>query len=121
LTLLVGASTYCFGIFIAGIIIRARKFGSLVSSIGRVGLMTLCAVNVPLTAYSDWIAVTARFLPLTNGLIAIREVLAGNLSTALGYATLELLVGLAWLLLCLTTFTRFLHHGRHNGTLDFAS
>jgi ABC-2 type transport system permease protein len=121
LTLLVGASTYGFGMFLAGVTIRARKIGSVVASVGSVGLMTLCGVNVPLAAYPDVVAFVAKFLPLTHGLIAIRQVLAGDLGAALANAGLEVAVGLGWLGLCLATFSRFVRHGRRDGSLDFAN
>lgn len=121
LTLIVGASAYCFGTFLAGVLIRSRKLGGLVSNVGTVVFMTLCGVNVPLSAYPSPVAFVARFLPLTHGLTGIRDVLAGRLGAAHGEALLELAVGLGWLLLCLATFGRFVRHGRRDGSLEFAS
>ena len=121
LTVLVGASAYCFGTFLAGLIFRARELNTLVSNVSLVTLMTLCGVNVPLDAYPRPVAAVAQVLPLTNGLVAIRHVLAGELAQAAARAGAEALVGLGWLGLCLLTFSRFVRHGRRDGSLDFAN
>ena len=67
------------------------------------------------------VAFVARFLPLTHGLIAIRDVLAGRVWPAMAQAGLEIAVGAGWLLLCLATFGRFVRHGRRDGSLEFAT
>jgi ABC-2 type transport system permease protein len=121
LTLLVGASAYCFGTFLAGVLIRQRRLDGIVSNVGIIVFMTLCGVNVPLAAYPAPVAFVAQFLPLTHGLVAIREVLAGNLGTAAAQAGLEAAVGLGWLGVCLATFGWFVRHGRRDGSLEFAS
>jgi ABC-2 type transport system permease protein len=89
--------------------------------VGTVVFMTLCGVNVPLSAYPAPVAFVARFLPLTHGLIAIREVLASRIGPAMAEAGLEIAVGAGWLLLCLATFGRFVRHGRRDGSLEFAT
>lgn len=121
LAVLIGASAYCFGAFLAGIVIWARWANTLVSNVALVLLLTLCGVNVPLAAYPSPVAVVAQGLPLTHGLLATRHVLAGDLGAAGVQAGYEALVGLGWLALCLATFGRFIHHGRRHGTLEFAS
>lgn len=118
LTLLVGASAYCLGTFLGGLLIRARWLNNLVANVGLVTLMTLCGVNVPLDAYPEPIHRLAQFLPLTHGLEAVRALLAGDLATTRWQASLEAGVGLGWLGLCLATFEGFVRQGRRNGTLD---
>lgn len=121
LTMLIGASAYCFATFLAGILVRERRLNGLVSNVAMVAFMTLCGVNVPLAAYPEPVAFAARFLPLTHGLIAVREVLAGRLGAVLPQAVMEAAVGLGWLGLCLATFGRFVRKGRRDGSLDFAN
>jgi ABC-2 type transport system permease protein len=121
LTLLVGASAYCFGTFLGGLLIRSRWLNNLVANVGLVMLMTLCGVNVPLHFYPVPVYWVAQFLPLTHGLEAIRAVLAGDLATAGRQALLEAAVGFGWLGLCLATFERFVRHGRVQGTLDLGA
>jgi ABC-2 type transport system permease protein len=121
LTVLVGASAYCFGVFLAGLLIRTRELNGIVANVGIVVFMTLCGVNVPLDAYPRPIAWVAQALPLTHGLTAIRHVLAGDLAPAAAQAGLEALVGLAWLTVSLATFERFVRRGRRDGSLEFAA
>jgi ABC-2 type transport system permease protein len=121
LTLLIGASAYCLGTFLGGLLVRSRWLNNVVANVGLVLLMTLCGVNVPLDAYPAPAYWLAQFLPLTHGLAAIRAVLAGDLATAGQQALLEAAVGLGWLALCLATFERFVRHGRAQGTLDFGA
>jgi ABC-2 type transport system permease protein len=122
LTLVVGASAYCFGTFLGGVVLRAREISNLVANVSIVVLMTLCGVNVPLHAYPDAVAWMSRFLPLTHGLIAIRDVLNGAAAGTIAAQTgLEALIGLGWLTLCLLTFGRMVGHGRVDGSIEFAS
>src|SRR5919204_6348295 len=121
LTVLVGASAYCFGTFLGGVVLRARQISNLVANVGIVTVMTLCGVNVPLSAYPEPVAWVSRLLPLTHGLVAIRDVLGGDLAAAGVQAGLEVAVGAGWLALCLATFGHFVGHGRHDGSLEFAS
>jgi ABC-2 type transport system permease protein len=67
----------------------------------------------------EWIS---RGLPLTNGLLAIREVFSGaSAATILGDAGLEAAVGTAWLTLALLSFNRLAAQGRLDGTLDYGA
>ena len=122
LTLLVGATAYCLGTFLAGVIIRWREGNVVVANVGIAAAMTLCGVNVPLSFYPEPLEWASRFVPLTHGLVAIRGVINGE-STALivREAGLELLVGAGWLALAVVTFSRFLDHGRRDGSLEFAT
>jgi ABC-2 type transport system permease protein len=122
LTLLVAVSGYCFGTFLGGIVLRARWISNLVSNVAIVAVMALCGVNVPLHAYPSAVAWISRFLPLTHGLVAIRDVLRGApAGTILAQAGAEVLVALGWLGLCLVTFGYFVGHGRTDGSIEFAS
>jgi ABC-2 type transport system permease protein len=121
LLMLISAAAYCFGTFLGGVVLRVRWISNLVANVGIVALMTLCAVNVPLDAYPEPASWVAQFLPLTHGLLGIRDVLSGDLSGAATQAALEFAVGAAWLLLCVATFGRFVDHGRHDGSIEFAT
>jgi len=122
LTLLVGASTYCLGTFLAGVIVRWREGNVIVANLGIAAAMTVCGVNVPLAFYPEPLEWVARCLPLTHGLLAIRGVVDGAGAGLIAReAGLEALVGLAWLALALVTFGRFVTHGRRDGSLEFAT
>jgi ABC-2 type transport system permease protein len=122
LTAVVAIASYCFGTFLAGIVFRFRAMNSLVVLVGYVGLMTVCGVNVPPSYYPNVLAWAARFLPLTNGLLAIRGVFAGDAwSWIVGHAALEAAVGAGWMTLALLTFNRLAARGRLDGSLDYGA
>ena len=121
LTLLVGATTYCLGTFLAGVVIGWREGNVVVTNVGIATVMTLCGVNVPLGFYPEPLEVASRFVPLTHGLLAIRGVLDGaGWELIAREAALEALVGVGWLALAVVTFSRFLDRGRRDGSLEFA-
>jgi ABC-2 type transport system permease protein len=122
LTALVAYSCYCFGTFLAGIVFRFRNINGFVVLTSYMTIMAVCGVNVPLTYYPEVLEWISRFLPLTNGLLAIREVLAGSSAgTILGYAALEAAVAAGWMIAALLSFNQLASRGRHDGTLDFGA
>jgi ABC-2 type transport system permease protein len=121
LTIFVGASAYCFGTFLGGVILAYRGVNNLVANVGLVAVMTLCGINVPLNAYPGPVALVAQCLPVTHGLIAIRDVLAGDMAAAGAQALGEAGVAACWLGVCLLTFRWFVYRGRRNGSLEYAT
>ena len=122
LTGVVAIASYCFGTFLAGLVFRFREINSLVVLVGYVGLMTVCGVNVPLSYYPTALEWTSRFLPLTNGLLAIRGVFEGaQWSTILGDVALEGAVAVGWMTAALLSFKRLASRGRLDGSLDYGA
>jgi ABC-2 type transport system permease protein len=122
LTALVAWASYCFGTFLAGIVFRFREVNSLVVNTTYVAMMAACGVNVPLDYYPRALEIASHFLPLTNGLVAIRGVLEGTPAGEIGgYAALEAAVGVAWLTVALLTFNRLAERGRLDGSLDYGA
>jgi ABC-2 type transport system permease protein len=122
LTALVGLGAYCFATFLAGIVFRFRNVNSLVVVTTHVTLMAACGVNVPLSYYPPLLELLSRFLPLTNGLLAIRGVFAGApWSTVLADAAVEALVAAGWMAVALATFNRLASRGRLDGSLDYGA
>jgi ABC-2 type transport system permease protein len=121
LTILVGVSAYCLGTFLGGVVLGYRRANSLIVNVGLVAVMALCGVNVPLDSYPGSVAWVSRFLPVTHGLLAIRDVFDGSLVSAGREALLETGVAACWLALCLATFRWFVLRGRRNGSLEYAS
>ena len=122
LTGIVALASYCFGTFLAGVIFRFRSINSLVVLVGYVGLMTVCGVNVPLSYYPTVLEWMSRFLPLTNGLLGIREVFAAApWPTVVGHAALEAAVAVGWMTAALLTFNRLASRGRLDGSLDYGA
>jgi ABC-2 type transport system permease protein len=122
LTGVVAIASYCFGTFLAGLVFRFREINSLVVLVGYVGLMTVCGVNVPLSYYPTALEWISRFLPLTNGLLAIRGVFEGAAwSTILGDVALEGAVAVGWMTAALLSFNRLASRGRIDGSLDYGA
>jgi ABC-2 type transport system permease protein len=122
LTAVVAIASYCFGTFLAGIVFRFRNINSLMVLVGYVGLMTVCGVNVPLDYYPAALEWASRFLPLTNGLLAIRETFEGApWRTIVGHATLEGAVAVGWMTAALLSFNRLASRGRIDGSLDYGA
>lgn len=122
LTAVIALASYCFGTFLAGIVFRFRSVNSLLVLVGYVGLMTVAGVNVPLSYYPVALEWFAHFLPLTNGLLGIREVFAGaRWSSVIGHAALEAAVGLGWMTAALLSFNRLASQGRLDGSLDYGA
>ena len=122
LTAIVALASYCFGTFLAGIVFHHRSINSLTVMTGYIGLMTVCGVNVPLSYYPSALEWIARALPLTNGLLAIRGVFAGDAALSiLGHAGLEAVVGVGWMAVALATFNRLASQGRLDGSLDYGA
>ena len=122
LTGLVALSAYCLATFLAGIVFRFREVNGLVVNTTYVALMAACGVNVPLSYYPTAVAWLSHFLPLTNGLLAIRAVFDGATAGAIfGHAALEVAVGAGWMTLALLTFNRLASRGRIDGSLDYGA
>ncbi|MDP8911890.1 MAG: ABC transporter permease, partial [Actinomycetota bacterium] len=82
----------------------------------------VCGVNVPLGFYPEAVQWLANVLPLTHGLAAIRDLLAGEpLAVLLPNVGLEIAVGLGWLALALVSFNRLAEGGRRDGSIEFAT
>ena len=122
LTALVAYSCYCFGTFLAGVVFRFRNINSFVVLTSYMTIMAVCGVNVPLTYYPEALEWISRFMPLTNGLLAIRGVFEGDAASAiLGDAALEAAVAIGWMTAALLSFNQFASRGRRDGSLDYGA
>lgn len=122
ITFVIAVASYAFGTFLAGIVFRFRAANSLVVMISYIGLMAVCGVNVPLNYFPAALEWAVRFLPLTNGLLAIRGVFGGApWWTIAGHTALEAAVGLGWMTVALSSFNRLAARGRIDGSLDYGA
>jgi ABC-2 type transport system permease protein len=122
LTALVSVGTYCFGTFLAGVVFRFRSVNNLVVVTSQTVLMAACGINVPLSYYPEVLELLSRILPLTNGLLAVRGVFAGESGMAiLGDAALEVVVAAGWMTAALLSFNRLASRGRMDGSLDYGA
>lgn len=119
---LVTVTTYFAATFLGGLVLRATSARRTVPQVARMVMLAFCGVNVPRSFFPDAVSWAAGFLPLTHGLEAVRQLLAGGPSaTILGNVALEVLVGAGWLTLSLLTFHRLAESGRRDGSIVFSS
>jgi ABC-2 type transport system permease protein len=120
LTALVAASSYALGMFLGGLVLRAMSMRNVTANLTWGTIMAIGGVNVPVDYYPAPVQWLAQMLPLTHGLQAIRELLAGeSFRSLIPDAGLEVLVGLGWLTLALITFNRLAEGGRRDGSIEF--
>ncbi|MGW1060757.1 ABC transporter permease [Micromonospora rubida] len=120
--LLVAVSCYCYGCFLAGLAVRYRSLQVIVLNLGYLPIMAFCGVNVPISFWPGWLQPVLHLFPLTNGLQAIRAVLAGGAwSEVWPRLALEALVGIGWFALATVSINRVVTKGRADGSLEFGS
>lgn len=118
---LVSVSAYCFGLVLAGVVLRAMELRNVVGNVIWMGIALLAGVQVPVTFWPGWVQVVSAVLPATHGLAAIRALLDGGaVATVAGQAGLEVAVALGWLAVAALTFRRLAEHGRRTGSIEFA-
>lgn len=119
--LAVAVATYCFGAFLGALVLRAMDTRNLVSNAAYLSMMAICGVNVPVDFWPAWVQGVAHVLPLTHGLHAVRELLAGADASGIAAAVLrELTVAAGWLLIAVLAFNRVAQSGRRDGSIEFA-
>lgn len=122
LIVLVTASSYMLGTFLGALVLQVTALRRVVANLGRLILMAFCGVTVPIDYFPQFVEVLARLLPLTHGLVAIREVFGqGQVGVIVLNVALEIAVGTGWLLLSLFAFARLANEGRRNGSIVFTS
>lgn len=121
LMLLVALSSYMLALFLGGLVLRAMSTRNVVSNLATGTMMAIGGVVVPVSYYPQPVQWLAQVLPLTHGLQAIRDTLAGaGSATILSNVALEALVGLGWLAAALLTFNQLAESGRRDGSIEFA-
>jgi len=119
---LTAVSTYCFALVLAALVLRMLSLRSLVSSLSGLTLMVLTGVQVPISFWPTPVRQLAEVLPLTHGLQAVRDLLAGDALVRIGgQAAIEAAIGVGWLLVAALAFRRFAEHGRHDGSIEFGA
>ncbi|GAB4157923.1 MAG: ABC transporter permease [Candidatus Promineifilaceae bacterium] len=102
-----------------GAITLPTRIGSLVANTTAYIMMIICGVNFPVDALPGWLQQIAHILPVTNGLIAVRQVIDGTNNEAtwflLGY---ELLIGIIAFGIGYIVFEARLRAAQHRGTIE---
>lgn len=120
LVVLIALSAYGLGTFLGGIVLRRPSTRNVVANVTWTTMLSIAGVAVPLSFHPEPVRWLAHALPLTHGLQAVRELLAGDpLSGLLADAAAEAGIGIAWTCLALLTFSRFAEGGRRDGSISF--
>lgn len=111
-------SCTALGVAHAAVGLRVREmavFSNLVFAV----LLVFCGVNVPLDDLPGWMSTAAQGLPVTHGVEAGREVVAGaSLGSIAGLLATELAIGVAYLLLGLALLRHFERDARRRATIE---
>ena len=122
LALLVSVSTYVLGTFFGSLVLRFVQARNFVSNVVSSAMMVLCGVNVPLSYLPGWARGLGNLLPLTHGLAATRQVLAGSPSGGvLRQVGLEIVVAVGWFLASAASFRWFAEGGRRDGSIELSA
>ena len=113
LLLLVAVTTSALGLAIAAASLT-KRVDFVLSNVGSYATLVFCGAVAPITAFAEPLETIVRAIPLTNGLLAIRAVVAGE--AWLGFAALELAVGTAWAAVAVLVLHVQARRGRALGT-----
>ncbi|MFJ7245635.1 ABC transporter permease [Kitasatospora sp. NPDC098652] len=117
-----GCSAYGLGTAVGALVLRRPGLQWLALNTGYMSLMTFCGVNVPVDYWPAPVAAAAQLLPLTHGLQALRDLLAGaSAPTVLGGLGCEVLVGLAWTVLGVVLLKQAVAGERRRGTIELSA
>ena len=112
------AAATAFGLMLGSIGMRARDV-FLISNLAYYLFWVFCGVNVPLDELPGWAEQVGRMLPLTHGIEAGREVVAGApLADVAGLVWTEAFVGVAYAVVAFGLFRLFELQGRRSAALE---
>lgn len=118
LLLLTVASTAGLGWLIGAISLPIR-WGTLISNMTAYVMMILCGVNFPIYALPPAVKTLGQALPMTHGLLAIREVVDGAAySEVMGLMGIEMLIGLIYAAAAWMLFGQRLRAARQRGNIE---
>jgi ABC-2 type transport system permease protein len=120
LMVLIGLSSFCLGLFLGAVIIVVPDLRNVVMNVTISAMMALCGPEFPPSALGPAAARAGEFLPLTHGLHAIREILAGGRGAPIvRLAALEFVVGAGWLVLAVAVIRLRARRSRRAGAALF--
>ena len=120
LILIVGLSSYGFGLVLAALVLRAPALRNLVANVAYLGLALVVGVQVPVCFWPAPVETLSALLPVTHGLQAVRAALSDEpLGVVAWQGVLELAVGIAWMALAALLFHAYAEAGRRDGSLEF--
>jgi len=120
LVVLTALTTYCFGLFLAALVLNTGGIRNIVSNTAQLLMMIVCGVNVPVGQWPLPVRAVADVLPLTHALRAIRLLAADSGTASVALAASEaLLCGAVWLAGAYVAFDAFMNRGRRAGGTDY--
>jgi ABC-2 type transport system permease protein len=120
LVIVVCLTTFGFSLFVGAFVARVPRLRIMINFGTTNALMALSGVSVPTSFWPAPIAAMARYLPVTNGLRAVRLCFSdGPLREVAAYGAREFVTGAAWWVLSSLAIDRLADHGRADGSIDF--
>jgi ABC-2 type transport system permease protein len=117
-----GCTTYAYGFAVAAVVMRFPSLSMVALNVSYLSMMTFCGVNVPVSFWPGPVQGLAGLLPLTYGLRAVRQVLAGSPAGAVaGSVLMAVAAGLGWLVAGTVIFAGSVRAGRRRGTLGMSA
>ncbi|HUZ54892.1 MAG TPA: ABC transporter permease [Streptosporangiaceae bacterium] len=122
LTALIGLSAYSFGFAVGAIVLSLPSFSMVALNLSYLSLMAFCGVNVPVSYWPAAVRGVADILPLTHGLLALRELLAGAPAAWIWRdCALEAAVGLGWLAVAVAVLQYYASASRRTGNIQLTA
>jgi ABC-2 type transport system permease protein len=113
-------SSYCLGLFLGSLVLTAQDLRNVVSNATLTVMMALCGPEFPPSTLGPFFGHVGAGLPLTHGLEAVREVLAGGAGGHVAVlAAEEAAVGLCWLGAAVAVLGVRARRSRHAGAALF--
>ena len=112
------ASCTALGMLLGSIGLRARDV-FFASNLVYFLMLLVCGVNIPVETLPDWLEAIGRAVPLTHGIEAAREIVAGaSLGEVSGLVWTELGIGAAYAATAFLLFRLFEIEGRRRASLE---
>jgi ABC-2 type transport system permease protein len=116
--IVISISITAFGQLLGVISIANREWVG-VQGVANGILLILCGAIIPLSVFPGFVQEVAKLLPITNGLIAIRDSFTGvSLADFSGNILREAIIALAYYLVAYLGFGYFEHYVKKAGTLE---
>lgn len=117
---LVAVTTYCLGLFLGALVLTTSDLRNVVSNAALSLLMILCGPEVPTRTVGTAATWIGNCLPITHGLLAIRQALAGHADAHTFTLSLqEAGIGLCWLAAATAVLTWRERRSRRDGAALF--
>lgn len=105
--------------WLVGAISLPVRWGAIIANVVGYTMMLVCGVNFPLEALPTSVQFVAQLIPMTNGVLAIREVIEGaSYISVLTLMGKELLIGFVFGVIAWQTFQYRLRVTRETGAFE---